>query len=227
MFNDKSSIQARALLLGEHLDLRALETASSLSVAPLVVAAGEHGAAVLFRYGAAVLFNLSALEEVSFLAQLKPLLREAFTEPELEELALQKLNSNHTERHADRVENGVLRLSDFNIARLQIVADVLAKSAVLSHYEGSIAGVFESIEPFADSLRHQSTLSRSARFQDQQLLSHIGNILLIEHPWSAWSKSAKSPKRCGNNPRSNACMRDWKTSLNCANGTPLCSANSR
>lgn len=178
-FGDKTSVSVRALILGEHLELRALETAAALGQVPLVVAAGEHGAAVLFRYGAAVLFNLSPLEEVSFLAQLKPLLRDAFKEPEVEAAVL------HIGADNERVEGGSVRLRDFGVERLQVVADALAKSAFLSHYEGSIEAAFESIEPFAHALRQDARmsgpLSGRERFKDAQLLEHIGSILLIEH----------------------------------------------
>jgi uncharacterized Rmd1/YagE family protein len=190
-FNDRTSIDARAFLLGEHLDLRALETTSSLGLTPLAVAAGEHGVAVLFRYGAVVLFNLSPLEEVSFLAQLKPLLREPFAEPDTEESEVH-CSAGHS--RTDRVENGVLHLADFSIERLQIVADVLAKSTVLAHYEDTIAGVFESIEPLAHTLRDPKTSRRRDRFRDEVLLSHIGNILLIEHKMVGLVEVAEKPE---------------------------------
>jgi uncharacterized Rmd1/YagE family protein len=191
ILSDKTHIRARALLIGEHLDLRALETTDVLAVSPLVVAAGEHGVAVLFRYGAAVLFNLSPVEELSFLNQLKALVREPFPEPETEEGDL------CVEAHGgERVESGVIRLRDFNIERLQIVADVLAKSAVLSHYEGTIAGVFESIEPFAQGLRRP----QPGRHNDRELLSHIGGILLIQHKMVGLVEVGEKPETLWERP---------------------------
>lgn len=188
---DKTHIRARALLIGEHLDLRALEATDVLAVSPLVVMAGEHGAAVLFRYGAAVLFNLSPIEELSFLNHLKPLVREPFAEPETEEgdLCIEA-------QGGERVESGVIRLRDFNIERLQIVADVLAKSAVLSHYEGTIAGVFESIEPFAQGLRRP----QPGRHNDRELLSHIGGILLIQHKMVGLVEVGEKPETLWERP---------------------------
>ena len=46
-----------ALLLGERLDMRALERDKPLGVAPLTVYIPGGGVAALFRYGAVVLFG--------------------------------------------------------------------------------------------------------------------------------------------------------------------------
>jgi uncharacterized Rmd1/YagE family protein len=171
MFDGKTRLAARALLLGERLDLKALENAQTLGQNPLIIAEGAAGAAVLFRYGAVVLFGLSAVEEVSFLAHLKPLVRDPFGEAELEEIDLELSNDG------ERLEKGVLKLRSFEVERLQIVADVLAKSVVLGRYEGTVAATFESIEPFAHSLR----AGEGRRRGDKELLQTIGDILLIEH----------------------------------------------
>jgi len=171
MFAEKTRIRARALLVGEHLDLKALESTDTLGHNPLVVAAGSAGAVALFRYGAVVLFNVAPLEEVAFLTDLKALVREPFAQTETEEEDLAILDAG-----SERVERSVIRLRDFSVERIQVVADVLAKSAVLSYYEGSIATTFESIEPFALSLRERVT----RRLPDQELLAAIGNILLIQ-----------------------------------------------
>jgi uncharacterized Rmd1/YagE family protein len=176
VFEGKPRLRARALLIGEHLDLRALDSADSLADNPLVINAGASGAAVLFRYGAVVLFNLSPVEEVSFLKHLEPMLRESFEPPEIEEGDLEVLDSG-----AERVEKGVIKLRDLSVERLQVVADVLAKSAVLSYYEGSISTTFESIGPFAQSLRGSKAYGFRGRQRDSELLSTIGNILLIQH----------------------------------------------
>ena len=50
-------VPVRALLLGERLDTRALERNEPLGIAPLAVDIPEGGVAVVFRYGAVVLFG--------------------------------------------------------------------------------------------------------------------------------------------------------------------------
>ena len=50
-FSKTETMQARALFVGDRIELRALETASALALTPLTIAAGGNGCAVLFRYG--------------------------------------------------------------------------------------------------------------------------------------------------------------------------------
>ncbi|WP_242058213.1 MULTISPECIES: RMD1 family protein [Nostoc] len=66
---------------------------------------------------------------------------------------------------------------ELSVERLQIVADILAKSVVLSHYETSLATVFDQIEPFAASLQSEN---RSRR-QSRELLRQLGTTLLVQH----------------------------------------------
>lgn len=190
LFDGRNSVRGRALLIGDHLDLRALEATDALAMLPLMVAAGEHGVAVLFRYGVVVLFNVSPIEEMSFLTQLQPLVCEPFAEPETEEGDLTVDREGN-----ERIESGVIRLRAFSIEHIQVVADVLAKSAVLSYYEGSIAGVFESIEPFAQDLRQHK-----GSHGDRELLRHIGSILLIQHKMVGLVEVADKPETLWERP---------------------------
>lgn len=172
LFAGKTTIRARALFVGERIDLRTLEAAHRLAVAPPAVSAGAQGCTVLFRYGVVVLFDLDAMEEASFLTHLRPLISEPLDKAETEEVEL----TVNTQRE-ERVEGGIVLLHEFDIARLQIVADILAKSVVLAYYEASIANVFDRIEPLAASLQ------RGGRggYQGKELLRHIGGTLLTQH----------------------------------------------
>jgi hypothetical protein len=78
----------RALLLGERLDTRALERDKPLGIAPLTVEIAGGGIAVLFRYGAVVLFGMATATMNSFVASLKPLIAGAFPVPERDEVPL-------------------------------------------------------------------------------------------------------------------------------------------
>lgn len=172
IFADKTGFKARAILAGERVDLRALETTDRLAAAPLVVSAGDHGCAVLFRYGAVVLFNLNPLEEVSFLKNLGPFLTDAFAEPETEETAVRA-----DQERDGIVESGIISLSSITLERLQIIATILARSVALAYYEKKVAAAFERIEPLAEELQRKGTFGRQAR----GLLRHIGDTLLIQH----------------------------------------------
>ena len=165
----KTSLRVRALFLGERLDLRALETTSLLAPQPLTVTVAEQGCAVLFRYGVVVLFEVAPLEEVAFLATLRPLLAQPFAEPDHEEVAIRV----HPEER-DKIQGDAIWLHSLSIERLQLVAEVLARSVVLERYERNIAGEFELIEPFAASLKRR----RFSRPLTGKLLQHIGGALL-------------------------------------------------
>ena len=172
IFNNRDTLKSYALFLGEEINLQNLEDYNQLGNLPLMVTAGEHGCAVLLRYGAVVLFGLNPMEKVAFLSKLSSIVSDSFAEPETEEVEVQ-INVTGSER----VKDGRIFLHEFTIERLQIVADILAKSVVLSHYETSLASVFDQIEPFAASLQREN---RSGR-QSRELLRQLGTTLLVQH----------------------------------------------
>ncbi|MBD2212277.1 RMD1 family protein [Calothrix sp. FACHB-156] len=172
LFNDRDSFRAQALFLGKKINLKTLENYICLATMPVMVTVGEQGGAVLFDYGAVVLFNLEPVEKVDFLNKLSSQVSDAFANPETEEVEI-KLKLAESER----VKEGKIFLQDFSVERLQIVADILAKSVVLSHYETSLATVFDQIEPFAASLQSEHRSSRQSR----ELLRQLGTTLLVQH----------------------------------------------
>ena len=159
----------RAFFVGQRLDLRAFEKASRLMVSPLMVSAGAQGVAVLFRYGVVAMFGLSAVEEAAFLNDIKAFVIQPFDKVESEEVDL-------LPGAEDGVDGSHIQLSEFNLQRLQVVAEVLARSVVLGHYEAALAQTFDRIEPLATKLQ------TGARFmhQSRELLRHIGEVLLIQ-----------------------------------------------
>lgn len=168
---DKSSITARALLLGERLDLRALEATDRLAAAPLTLRVQGGGAAVLFRYGAVVLFDVAPMEEASFLAGLRPLVGQAYPQAETEAVEIRVDTAGQ-----ERMEGGAVYLADLSLERLQIVADVLGKSVALARNETTIAQAFDLIEPFAAGLEAR----KRGRQQGRDLLKLIGGTLSAE-----------------------------------------------
>ncbi|MEH1867119.1 MAG: RMD1 family protein [Nostoc sp.] len=172
LFNDTDRFRAQALFLGKDINLQTLENYVSLATMPLMVTVSEHGCAVLLDYGAVVLFNLEPVEKVAFLTKLSSQVSGSFAEPETEEV---EIHLNIAE--SERVKEGKISLHEFSVERLQIVADILAKSVVLSHYETSLATVFEQIEPFAASLQRE----HRERRQSRELLRQLGTALLVQH----------------------------------------------
>lgn len=171
-FPGRERIEVRAWFVGERIDVRRLEQGESLAVSPLTVRAGQGGCAMVFRNGVVILFGLEPAEEASFLHHLGAFVEGAFGKPESEAAELRV-----APRERERVDgsSGTLVLHDFSLARLQVVAQILAKSAALSHYEEQVASVFQHIEPLADSLRRGGTGARG-----QELLQRIGDVLRVQ-----------------------------------------------
>lgn len=169
---DGTPISIRSRFVGERLNLKTLETAAPLSTNPLLVRAGNDGCAVLFRYGVAVLFNLSSIEEASFLERLKPFISEPAKTMVSEQIEV--AFEVHTK---ERIGNNVIWLRDRSVERIQVVADIFAKSVILEYYENQISKLFERIRPFADAIQNQGV----RRPKDRELLRQIGGTLLIQH----------------------------------------------
>jgi required for meiotic nuclear division protein 1 len=169
---DQTPMTIRSRFVGERLNIKALETSESLSSGPLVMCAGSDGCAVLFRYGVAVLFNLTAVEEERFLKRLQPFISEP-----AQAVVLEKIEVAFESDTKERLERNVLWLRDRSVERLQVVADIFAKSVILEYYENQIASLFERIRPFADAIQNQG----ARRPKDQELLRQIGGTLLIQH----------------------------------------------
>ncbi|HXP98051.1 MAG TPA: RMD1 family protein [Telmatospirillum sp.] len=167
-----SAISVRTLLVGLRIDTKNLEQGPVLATSPLTIRAGARGRAVLFRYGVVVLFDLDPIEEVSFLDSLKRLVVEPVEPPEAEDTKLHL----HPEGE-DRVEHsGAIVFAQATPERLQLLADILGKNAVLDHYEHRVALVFDRIDPLA------ATLQRKGDFgsQGKELLQQIGGVLLTQ-----------------------------------------------
>ena len=186
LFPGLTSVEAHAVFIGHRLDMKALEHGQRLSIPPYVIRAGQNGYAVLFRYGVVVMFGLNAVEEAAFLKDMQqfvidPLDTQAdedgqiVLDPEQPEIVL-----------PDHV-----RLQQFDLARIQLVADVLAKSAVLSHYEVNIARSFDHIEPVANEMQKKGRPSNRA---SRNLLKHIGSTLAVQRKMAGHVEITEKPE---------------------------------
>ncbi len=186
-----TAFTARALLVGERIDLKAWGTADTLSTNPLAVAVAGGGVATLHRYGVVVFFAVSPVDQVAFLAQLQPTVANPYATPVTEEL---EVRIEPGEREG--VRSGVAYLADVSVERLQVIADVLSKSTLLSLYEEKVAGEFDRIEPLA------SRLDRTGRIpgRSKELLQKIGSMLLVEQRMVGRAEMAEKPEILWDNP---------------------------
>ena len=141
--------------------------------------------------GVVALFGLDAVEEMSFMAGLDPLVIEPFDKVETEEIDL-VFDAGRVEG----AEQSLLYLKDAGMARLQLVASVLAKSAVLTRYETNIAESFDHIEPLA------ARLQRGGRGvgRGEELLRHIGDTLIIHGRMVGRVEISEKPDLLWENP---------------------------
>lgn len=163
-------VAVRACLVSERLHLRGLYE-SPLEYAPLVVPAGESGLAMLFRYGAVVLFNLSDIEQKAFLKELHPRMEKPLRHLETEDTRIFVSNSQ-----AEGIAADGIGISDLSLPRLKIIAIVLARSVALQRYEATMASAFDVIEPLAQQIEREGGSARILK----DLLRHIGGTLLVQ-----------------------------------------------
>jgi uncharacterized Rmd1/YagE family protein len=166
-------ILARGFLLADRVDTRRFEQARPLATAPLAIRLEDTGTAVLLRYGAVVLFNVSPGAERAFVDSLTPFLTDPFPRPEVEEMRLSLSSTGEDDVDA----SGMIRVKDFSVTRLQVVAEIVAKSLVLSRYETTLAAAFERIEPLAAMLELEGRIA----FPERRLLRQMGEVLMTRH----------------------------------------------
>jgi uncharacterized Rmd1/YagE family protein len=150
------------------------------------------GIAVLYRYGAAVFFNVAAADLDRFLISLEPLIDQRYERPESEDVSI-RVNADEKEV----VEGGTtVILKDASVERLQIVAAALGKSVALAQYEADVASTFDHIEPIATQLEQTGRGGRDMRL----LLRHIGRALRNEHKMVARIEVVDRPELLWDHP---------------------------
>jgi len=202
-----SAFRAQAFLAGAGIDLPALGSTDRTGAAPLVVeligsltggslttaSACGGGVAFLFRYGAVVFFDAAPAGITEYLRQITPHIRQPFPQGEWESEVLDiRVDADGKES----IEGNTLVLADGSLGKLQLVADIMAKSVSLAHHEKGIERQFERIEPFAVNLDHWGRGSRAAR----ELLHNLGAALLAEHRVVAGTRVDDSPELLWDHP---------------------------
>jgi uncharacterized Rmd1/YagE family protein len=185
------TIMARAWFLGSRIDVRQLERGETVALAPLTLRPAEGGYAVVFRFGAVVFVDVSPMEQASFIEKLAPFLTGRFEDPETEDAEIRV----DPERGDGVDAMGLLMLRAASVDRIQVVADVLAKSAVLTHYEERVAKVFDRIEVLAAHLGRGASPAHG-----RELLREIGSVLLIQTRTVGRVEVAEKPEITWENP---------------------------
>jgi len=164
-------LTARALLLGDRLDVAGLERSDVLSTTPLAFRAGQDGFVALFRYGVAVLVGLTPLEEDEVIRGLRQRIQGEFSRHE-EETAIIEISPDRDDQIPP---GGPIYIKKLSTERLVVIADALSKSAALARDEREAAAVFDLMEPAARHLAEKGRRPPGRR----EILKHVGHALLV------------------------------------------------
>ncbi|MBM6594537.1 RMD1 family protein [Microvirga pudoricolor] len=164
-------ITARALMIGDRLDVAGLERSDVLSTSPLAFRAGSEGFVALFRFGVVVLVGLSPLEEDEVIRGLRQRTSGEFARHE-EETAIIEISPD---REDQIPPGGPIYLKELSTERLIVIADALSKSAALARDEHEAAAFFDVVDPFARHLAEKGRRPGNRR----EILKHVGNALLV------------------------------------------------
>jgi required for meiotic nuclear division protein 1 len=184
-------VVVRARFVARRIDTRGSSRARR-PVSHFVVRRVGDGLAVLFPYGVVATIGLAESEENELLESLKSALEEPFAVHVVDDVAVRAAR----DRTEGLDEEGDLWLEELGEERLVILADVLAKSVVLDHFEQSIGRVFDRIYPLAVEMERSGQTGRRAR----DLVKLIGHALLVrqetvwrveveEKPEMVWDRS--------------------------------------
>ena len=186
-------LKAIAWSVGSRLVGRGLEDwPDPVASGPVTIQAPEGGYIVLFRFGAIAAVGLPREKERALLDRVRTLATDPRPEPVSEEarVLVREDADEGVDAHGDIV------LREWTVERTQILATVLAKSAVLSEHEGEIASVFDRIEPFAQELR-SARLPRRGR----TLLRELADVLLIQSRMIGRAEVGEKPEMTWEDPQ--------------------------
>lgn len=161
-------IGARALQLGERLDLKGLERDDCFSKNPLGFSTATGGTVVLFKSGAAVFLNMTPVDEEAMIASLAGRISEPVSERDVETASIITSGDEDT-----ILPNGAVQLRSADPHRLLVIAEALAASVSLSYDERRVAKSFDQIATVSEHLKDGSL--SGVRYKDT--LRQIGEAL--------------------------------------------------
>ncbi len=164
------TLEISAWFLGSRLELRELEPNRAVAHAPLTLAIAPLKWIVAFRFGAVVCIGLDECDERRWLQRLRSRITGEVDQPEHEQAQLVIDPDQYDSVNAD----GQLVIVEASIERIQIIAQILAKSVVLAHYEKTVASAFERLETLIERLR-QGLSPRKGR----DVINEVGKALTI------------------------------------------------
>lgn len=167
----ESPMWVRATYLAEALAPGSAEPRRMVLRRPVLQPLGAGVWAVLFRYGAVVTVGLGEGEHAAFLEGLSGRLVDPLPRPETEVAELRVAAGREVV-----LPDGVVVVPDLTPARILVLGEVLARSALLAFQEQLMAEAVERVEPLAHRLRS----GRRPRVKERSLLQQTGETLLAQ-----------------------------------------------
>lgn len=161
----------RALQICETLDIKGLERGDAVSKSPLGFQAGAAGFTVLFKFGAAVFFGMTPVEEEEVIRGLDGRMSGILDNRESETATLVSAAAEDVVTPQGQIQ---IKASEPN--RLLLIAEAMAVSVALAFDERRVATAFERIEPVGKALLARKLPGAPGN----ALLEEIGNALLVQ-----------------------------------------------
>jgi len=181
--------EVRAICVGDRIDVRGIDPRLSQSL-PVMIEVAPAGYAVLLRAGAVVLFGIDPIQQERFIADLGSRVTGRHDKMEAERATV-RLGD------ADGIEPDSLTMKEITIERLQVLAEVLGKSVILSRHEAEIADTFTSIEPLAAEMKRSPN---KLPFRQPDLVRQIGSSMLVEHELVGRAEILEKPELLWDRP---------------------------
>lgn len=183
--------KAAAWMAGERIDLKLATQLPVVGQSPLVVRLPGGGVAAVFRYGALVLFGEEPGDREWLLGGIGEALSGTGDSGTDEQIWVE-VDRQSTEGPAGET----VRIHDATLERVQLLADALAKAALLSFHERRTAADFDRVEPLAQDLADDGRFS----IRTKELLRAVGSMLLVEHRLTGRAEVMDKPELLWDNP---------------------------
>jgi uncharacterized Rmd1/YagE family protein len=155
--------------LGDRIDTAGLERNDILSTTPLAFRTARDRYVVLFRYGVAVLFNMSPVEEGEIIRRLDGRIAGRLSRRQEDSAQIEIT----PEKDEQITPEGRILLKKVTPEHVLIVADAIATHLILAHDEQNVSVVFDAIEPLARELAENGRTPWGRK----TILKQIGNAL--------------------------------------------------
>jgi uncharacterized Rmd1/YagE family protein len=185
------SFQVMAVIIAERIDLKLLGKLPVIAQAPLTARLPSGGVVAIFRYGAVSFFAEARGDRDWLLSTL----RDAMSgegDPGTEE----EISVEVGQHRSEGMVGDVAHIPDARIERVQLLAEAIAKSVLLSFYERRLATDFDRAEPLAQDLAEDGRFSASSR----ELLKTVGSMLLPAHQLTGRAEVMDKPDLLWENP---------------------------